>query len=64
MKVFAIQSYEPEEEFMLRFEGGKYFALGQIVLYADRERAELDCKSYNAQFNDETPAEVVELDVL
>ena len=64
MKVFTIQSHEPEEEFMLRFLDGGFFDLVEMGIYADREKAELVAKEYNKQFNDEKPAEVVELEVI
>jgi hypothetical protein len=63
MKIFAVQVYEPEDVFMLRVQEGSFFDLGGVGLYTDRESAELEAKNYNEEFNDETPAQVVELEV-
>jgi hypothetical protein len=60
VKVFAIQTYEPS-----RFaRTDDFFDLGEIGLFADHEKAETVAAEYNEMFNDETPAQVVELDVL
>jgi hypothetical protein len=64
VKVFSIQTHEPEEEFMLRFQDGRFLDLVEMGVYADREKAELVAEEYNKQYNDEKPAEVVELEVL
>ena len=63
MKIFAVQVYEPEDVFMLRVQEGSFFDLGEVRLYTNRATAELGAKSYNELFNDETPAQVVELEV-
>jgi hypothetical protein len=56
-KVYAIQTSEPLH---IRFETGLVDGIGNI--YEDRETAQVDADSYNAEFNDEVPAFVVELD--
>ena len=62
MKIFAVQAYEPKDVFLLRLEDG-FFDLGEIGLYTHRETAEVMAKNYNELFEDESPAQVVELEV-
>ena len=63
MKVYGVQTYEPKDVFMLRVEDGSFFNLEEVGLYLSRATAELMARTYNEQFGDPTPAEVVELDV-